>query len=80
MARETCDGCGKSVSIGGAFANLWDLRHKGTDGMTLELADGTEHFLCQACIDRLPSDREVTAEDVHALAEASSGDDQTTDE
>lgn len=67
MARESCDGCGKSVSIGGAFANLWDFRHESTDGMTLELTDGTEHFLCRECIARLPEDREVTAEDVAAL-------------
>jgi hypothetical protein len=33
----------------------------------LELADGTEHFLCHDCIDDLPDDREVTAADVEAL-------------
>jgi hypothetical protein len=35
--------------------------------MTLELVDGSEHFLCYDCIDRLPDDHEVVAEDVAAL-------------
>lgn len=69
MAREPCDGCGDMVTIGAAFANLWDMNQKSTGGMTLELADGTEHFLCHGCIDRLPSDREVTAADVAALSD-----------
>ena len=69
MARESCDGCGKVVTIGGAVANLWKFDQQSTGGLALELADGTEHFLCHDCIDDLPDDREVTAEDVEALSE-----------
>lgn len=69
MAREPCDGCGRQISIAGASANLWDLNQQSTGGLALELVDGTEHFLCQDCIDRLPEDREVTAEDVALLDE-----------
>lgn len=69
MAKEPCDGCGKQVSIGGSFANIWDFDQEKTGGITLELVDDTEHFLCYACIDRLPDDRDVTAADVNALSE-----------
>ena len=69
MARESCDGCGKSVKIAGGIANLWTLEKEATGGMTLEFeADGTEHFLCFDCIDRLPED--PTAADVEALGDA----------
>jgi len=67
MAKQPCEGCGQSVNIGGGIANIWTLENKQTEGMTLELADGTEHFLCYDCMDRLPDDRNVTAEDVAAL-------------
>lgn len=69
MSREPCDGCGKRVTIGSALANLWSFDQESTDGLVLELADGTEHFLCQECIENLPDDREVTAADVEALDE-----------
>jgi hypothetical protein len=69
MATEPCDGCGDTVKIGGGIANLWTFNHEPTGGMTLELVDGSEHFLCHDCIDRLPDDREVVAEDVEALSE-----------
>ena len=71
MASEPCDGCGDRVNIGGGIADLWSFSPSPTGGMTLELADGTEHFLCHDCIGRLPDDREVTAEDVAALPDAS---------
>jgi len=67
MGTERCDGCGEAVNIGGGIADIWTLSFEPTEGMTLELADGTEHFLCYDCIDRLPKDREVTAEDVAGL-------------
>ncbi|MFT4923282.1 MAG: hypothetical protein ACI8XM_002508 [Haloarculaceae archaeon] len=67
MASQPCDGCGKRVSIAGGIANLWTLEKDSTGGIELELADGTEHFLCFECIDRLPDDREVTAGDVAEL-------------
>lgn len=66
MATETCDGCGRSVSIAGGIANLWTFAGDETGGITLELADGSEHFLCYDCIERLPE--EPTAEDVAALS------------
>lgn len=68
MASETCEGCGDAVKIGGGIANIWTFKHEPTGGMTLELIDGTEHFLCHDCIDRLPGDREVVEEDVQALS------------
>lgn len=67
MAKEPCDGCGKPVNIGGGIANIWTLETRPTGGMTLELADGSEHFLCHDCIETLPDDREVTAVDVANL-------------
>ena len=70
MATETCDGCGRDVSIAGGIANIWTLEKDTTDGITLELADGTEHFLCYDCIERLPDDRDVTAADVAALGDS----------
>jgi len=67
MGKDTCDGCGEAVHIGGGIGDIWSLNNRQTEGMTLELADGTEHFLCYDCMDRLPDDRDVTAEDVEAL-------------
>jgi hypothetical protein len=69
MARQPCDGCDKQVSIAGGIANLWTLESDKTGGIELELADGTEHFLCFECIERLPDDHDVTADDVAALSE-----------
>jgi hypothetical protein len=68
MATEPCDGCGRDVSIAGGIANLWSFNTDSTDGLTLELADGSEYFLCFACIERLPDD--PSAEDVAALEPA----------
>ena len=67
MAKEPCDGCGMPVNIGGGIANIWTLETKRTGGMTLELADGSEHFLCYDCMERLPDEREVTADDISSL-------------
>lgn len=69
MASEPCDGCGQKVNIGGGIANIWTLENRQTEGMALELADGTEHFLCYDCMDRLPDDRDVVAADVRNLCE-----------
>ncbi|MFC7073529.1 hypothetical protein ACFQJ7_00020 [Halovenus rubra] len=69
MSRELCDGCGEKVTIGSASNNLWTFEGESTGGLVLELADGTEHFLCHDCIDSLPDDSEVTAEDVVALSD-----------
>ncbi len=69
MASQPCDGCGDRVTIAGGIANLWTLEKDTTGGIELELADGTEHFLCFECMDRLPDEREPTAEDVADLSE-----------
>jgi hypothetical protein len=66
MATQPCDGCGVEVTIAGGIANIWTREQTPTGGITLELVDDTEHFLCFDCIDRLP-DEDVTAEDVAAL-------------
>jgi hypothetical protein len=65
MASQPCDGCGESVTIAGGIANIWTMEHDATGGLTLELADGSEHFLCFDCVDRLPE--EPAAADVQAL-------------
>jgi hypothetical protein len=65
MSKESCDGCGDAVPIGGGISGLWSSNPEGTGGMTLELRDDTEHFLCFDCIERLPDD--PTEADVAAL-------------
>ena len=65
MAGNRCDGCGREVPVAGGLANFWTLEHTETGGLHLELADGSEHFLCFACIDRLPEN--PTAGDIAAL-------------
>lgn len=67
MATRPCDGCGESVSIAGGIATIWTQESRPTEGIVLELGDGTEHFLCYDCIDRLPDGREVTEADIDAL-------------
>jgi hypothetical protein len=69
MASQACDGCGERVSIAGGISGLWSTDKQTTGGIDLELADGTEHFLCFACIQELPDDREPTAEDVADLGD-----------
>lgn len=65
MAKEPCDGCGRSVQIAGGIASLWTFEGDRTGGLTLEFTDGSKHFLCYDCIDRLPDD--ATGADVAAL-------------
>ena len=65
MATVSCAGCGRDASIAGGIANFWSFDADSTDGLTLELADGSEFFLCFACIEELPDD--PRAEDVAAL-------------
>lgn len=69
MASETCEACGEDVPISGGIGSIWSSKNKQTGGMALELADGSEFFLCYDCMDRLPDDRDVTADDVEALQE-----------
>ena len=68
MAREPCDGCGRDVPIAGGIANLWTLEREETGGLTLEFEDGSEHFLCFDCVERLPE--EPVAGDVDALSDS----------
>lgn len=74
MASEPCDGCGRSVRIAGGIGDLWLPNPEPTGGLTLELADDTEHFLCFDCIDRLPDD--PVAADVAALTTRDDEDDR----
>ncbi|MGM0604597.1 MAG: DUF7561 family protein [Halobacteriota archaeon] len=67
MATRRCDGCDKRVKIAGGIGDLWSFNWGPTGGLSLELADGSEHFLCLDCVDRLPADREPTARDVADL-------------
>ncbi|WP_435359921.1 DUF7561 family protein [Haloarchaeobius sp. DFWS5] len=70
MSKDPCDGCGTPVRISGGISDLWTFSSdtEGAGGMTLEFdSDGSEHFLCFDCIDRLPDD--PTAADVAALAD-----------
>ena len=72
MGGARCDGCGEEVSIAGGIANFWTMDSTTTGGMTLEFeSDGTEHFLCFSCIERLPDD--PRAADVAALEEREDG-------
>ncbi|QSX00791.1 DUF7561 family protein [Haloterrigena alkaliphila] len=66
MAKTSCDGCGRTVSVTGGIANIWTFG-AGSDGtaMTLELADGSEYLLCYPCIEALPDD--PSAADVDRL-------------
>lgn len=67
MATKRCDACGDRVRIGGGIADLWNFEFTSTQGMTLELTDDTEHFLCFECMEQLPGDREPNAEDIAAI-------------
>lgn len=67
MGSDPCDACGERVSIGGGISGLWSSDPEGTGGMTLAFDDGTEQFLCFACIDSLPED--PTAADVGELVD-----------
>ncbi|WP_101295087.1 DUF7561 family protein [Halegenticoccus soli] len=67
MSSEPCDGCGRRVRIAGGIGDFWSFAEGSTGGIDLELADGSRHFLCFDCLERLPDDREVTAADVRRL-------------
>jgi hypothetical protein len=68
MARGSCDGCARPITVAGGIANLWTFgRDDGSEGsaMTLEFEDGTEHLLCYPCIEALPDN--PTADDAARL-------------
>lgn len=75
MSKQTCDGCTQRVHIGGNRGNFWRFDTAGPEGITLELADETEHFLCFRCVEDLPE--EPTAADVGALPERENNQRQT---
>ncbi|NHX37309.1 MULTISPECIES: DUF7561 family protein [Halolamina] len=68
MATQRCDGCDRRTRIGGGIGDFWTFAGGSTEGMDLELADGSEFFLCFDCIERLPDDRDATRADVDALS------------
>lgn len=68
MGQDSCDGCGRRVSVAGGVANIWTFGQKdGSEGtaMTLEFEDGSEHLLCYPCLEVLPD--HPTAGDVENL-------------
>lgn len=67
MTSEPCDACGQRVRVAGGIGDFWSFNPEPSGGMTLELADGSEFFLCFDCIERLPEDHDVTAADVADL-------------
>jgi len=67
MTSQRCEGCDESVRIAGGIGDFWSFEGGSSGGMTLELDDGGEYFLCHDCIGRLPDDRAVTSEDVESL-------------
>ena len=69
MTKQPCDSCGVPVRIGGGIGDLWSFETGSSGGMTLELVDGSEFFLCFDCIERLPGEDEPTREDVEALSD-----------
>ncbi|WP_280588036.1 hypothetical protein [Halorubrum sp. Boch-26] len=69
MASESCDVCERSVRIAGGIGDLWNFAFESTQGMTLELSDGAEFFLCFDCMEALPDDTEPTEADVVDLRE-----------
>lgn len=67
MSTEQCDACGAEVGVAGGISGMWNTSHEPSGGMTLDLDDGSEHFLCFDCIEQLPD--HPTAEDVAAISE-----------
>ena len=68
MGVQRCDGCGSKVRIGGGIGDFWTFAGESSGGIDLELADGTDHFLCFDCVERLPEERDATEADVAALS------------
>lgn len=55
MAKESCDGCGRTVTVTGGIANIWTFGD-GSEGtaLSLEFEDGSDHLLCYPCMEVLP--------------------------
>lgn len=63
---QRCAGCDREVTVAGGITDFWSMDPDHTGGITLELADQSEHFLCFSCLDALPD--EATASDVAELS------------
>lgn len=66
MAKQRCEECGERVRVAGGIGDMWSGGGP-SGGMTLEFADGSEHFLCFDCIETLPD--EPTDEDVAGVGD-----------
>ena len=78
MPAQSCDGCGRRITVAGGIANVWSFGEgRATEGtaMTLEFEDGSTHRLCFPCIERLPE--EPTAADVRAIDERGPDDEES---
>lgn len=62
---DLCEACGREIEIAGGVANIWDATPRQTGGLTLELSDDSEFFLCYDCIEALPEN--PTRDDVDAI-------------
>ncbi|AHF98337.1 hypothetical protein HALLA_05035 [Halostagnicola larsenii XH-48] len=74
MGTDSCDGCGRPISVAGGVANIWTFgENDGSDGtaMTLELMDGSSHLLCYPCLEALPEN--PTVEDIENLERSDDG-------
>ncbi|MFA9517635.1 hypothetical protein ACERIT_10525 [Halopenitus sp. H-Gu1] len=77
MATQSCAVCKSEIRIAGGIGDLWSFAFESTQGMTLELVDGSEFFLCFECVERLPEDREPVAADVERLRSSCENEDHT---
>jgi len=76
VTTESCEACDRDVRIAGGVANLWTFESDRSGGMTLELEDGSEWFLCFECIEALPES--ATSADVTSLDSPTDRDDHQT--
>ena len=65
MAKDSCDGCGRTITIAGGIANIWTFSSREGNAISLEFDDGSEHLLCYPCIEDLPD--HPSSADVDAL-------------
>lgn len=65
MSKRRCAGCQRRVHVGGNRGNFWRFDAANPQGITLELRDESEHFLCFDCVEALPE--EPAATDVASL-------------
>lgn len=51
MTSGPCGAREKGVRIAGNIGDLWSFLTSSSSGVTLELVDGFEHFLCFDCVE-----------------------------